>query len=53
MTRSILAASSALAVVFAASGAWAAGQDTVAAGQEVMAEATPASLGTSLAGDLV
>ena len=44
MTRSILAASSALAVVFAASGAWAAGQDAVPPGQEVMAEAAPASL---------
>lgn len=53
MTRSLLAASSALAVVFAASGAWAAGQDAVPPGQEVMAEATPAGLGTSLAGELV
>ena len=53
MTRSILAASSALAIVFAASSAWASGQDTVSGGQEVMAEAMPASLGTSLAGELV
>lgn len=49
MTRSILAASSALALVFAASGTWAAGQDA----QEVLADAAPASLGTSLAGELV
>lgn len=49
MTRSILAASSALAVVFAASGSLAAGQDR----PEVLADPAPAGLGTSLAGELV
>lgn len=53
MTRSILAASSALAAVLAASGALAAGQDTVPAVPEVLADPTPASLGSSLAGELV
>ena len=53
MKRSILAASSALALVLAASGAWAAGQDDVPAAQPMLAEATPAALGASLTGELV
>lgn len=53
MKRSILAASSALALVLAASGAWAAGQDDVPAAQPMLAEATPAALGVSLTGELV
>ena len=48
MSRSILAASSALAVVFAASSAWAGGQDSPG----VLADPVPAALGQSVSGEL-
>lgn len=53
MKRSILIASSALALVFAASGAPVLAQDGAQSAAETLSEATPAALGTSLAGELV